>query len=153
GPVMDWRMKALLQGVFSRMPYGEGLNYLFQRHVTRSLPIDAPRLCEIVSRAGRHLEGIERHFRRPLGEAVFYEFGAGWDLASPLAFWSCGVERQVLVDIRDLLRLATLNHTIALFERVSTPVGRRPRGELAAKSELETRFGITYRAPCDARAT
>src|SRR5262249_38309141 len=60
---------------------------------------------------------------------------------------------QVLVDIRDLLRLATLNHTIALFERVSTPVGRRPRGELAAKSELETRFGITYRAPCDARAT
>jgi len=146
-------MKALLQGVFSRVPYGEGLNYLFQRHVTHSLPIDARRLSEIAERAGRHLEAIERHFRRPLADAVFYEFGAGWDLASPLAFWSNGIERQVLVDVRDLLRLRTLNHTIALFDRISTPLRRRPRGQLAAVSELETRFGIYYRAPCDARAT
>src|SRR5207245_8268585 len=96
--LMDWRVKAALQGVFSRAPFGEALNYWFQRHVTRSLPIDATRLDEIVVRAGRHIEAVRRHFERALADAVFYEFGAGWDLASPLAFWAHGVGRQVLVD-------------------------------------------------------
>src|SRR5262249_13944634 len=86
-------------------------------------------------------------------ESVFYEFGAGWDLASPLSFWALGVGRQVLVDIRDLLRLATLNHTIGLFGQISVELPRRPGGALAALSELGPRYGIEYRAPCDARQT
>lgn len=150
---MDWRLKALLQGVFSRIPYGEEVNYLFQRHVTRTLPIDAARLAELVGRAGRHLAAIARHRHAPLADAVFYEFGAGWDLASPLSFWALGVDHQVLVDVRHLLRLDVLNHTIGLFAQVPADLPRRPSGTLASLDELATRYGIDYRAPCDARAT
>jgi SAM-dependent methyltransferase len=150
---MHWRVKALVQGVFSRVPYGEGLNYWFQRHVTHSLPINAKGLDEIVERAGRHLAQVRRHLYRPLEDAVFFEFGAGWDLGSPLSFWAQGVRRQVLVDIRDLLRLDILNHTIGLFSRIATELPRKPAGALASIAELGPRFGIDYRAPCDARRT
>jgi hypothetical protein len=150
---MDWRMKAALQNVFSRVPGGESLNHLFQKYVTRTLPIDAKRLSEIVERAGRHLKAIERHWDRPVAGALFYEFGAGWDLASPLGFWCHGVERQLLVDIRDMLRLDVLNHTIGLFAHVDLPLPRRPGAPVASKAALRDSFGIDFRAPCDARAT
>ncbi len=150
---MDWRLKATLQNVFSRVPGGESLNHLFQKYVTRTLPIDARRLTEIVQRAGRHLQALAPHRQKPLADAVFYEFGAGWDLASPLGFWSHGVEKQLLVDIRDLLRLDVLNHTIALFAHVDLPLPRRPGAPLLAKESLRATFGIDFRAPCDARAT
>jgi SAM-dependent methyltransferase len=146
-------MKAALQNLFSRVPGGESLNHLFQKYVTHTLPIDARRLTEIVQRAGRHLDAIARHFGRPIAGATFYEFGAGWDLASPLGFWCHGVERQVLIDIRDLLRLDVLNHTIGLFAHVALPLRRRPGVPLASKEGLRSSFGIDFRAPCDARAT
>ena len=150
---MDWRLKALLQGALSRLPLGEALNYFLQRHVTRGVLIDAARLGEIVGRAQRHLEAAQRHWHKPLADALFYEFGAGWDLASPLSFWSLGVGRQVLVDIRNLLRLDVLNRTIGLFGELATTLPRRPAGALASVDELGPGFGIEYRAPCDARAT
>ena len=150
---MDWRMKAALQNVFSRVPGGESLNHLFQKYVTRTLPIDARRLTEIVQRAARHLEALGRHRHKPRAGDVFYEFGAGWDLASPLGFWANGVEHQLLIDIRDLLRLDVLNHTIGLFALVDLPLARRPGAPLPNRAALLTDFGIDFRAPRDARAT
>lgn len=142
---MRWVAKAALQRGLGVLPQGERLNYLFQRHVARSLPGGEPVVRRKLARARQHLEA----FGRPAEDAVFYEFGAGWDLAIPLSYAALGVGRQVLVDIRPSARVELVNETLALLEREVRSVG----GPVSSLAELEERFGITYLAPRDARAT
>ena len=158
---MRWLAKAALQRGLGALPQGERLNYVFQRRVLRSLPAGESVFRRKFSRALQHLRAHEEHGPgTPRGEAVFYEFGAGWDLAIPLAFVALGVGRQVLVDIRPSVRVELVNESLAAFERLwpelEAEAGRelRPLGRgIAAVGELEARFGIRYLAPCDARHT
>jgi SAM-dependent methyltransferase len=154
---MDWRFKAILQGVFSRVPAGHRLNHWFQVHVTRGLPISDARFIEVVGSAASHLARIRDHLPRPLAALTFYEFGAGYDLAVPLALYAFGVERQVLVDIRMLLVREVVEETLRRFATVAlpSPLPRRPRplGAGGLLGELRANHGLDYRAPCDARAT
>jgi SAM-dependent methyltransferase len=142
---MRWVAKAALQRGLGLLPQGERLNYLFQRHVARSLPGGEAVVRRKLARARQHLEA----FGRPAEDAVFYEFGAGWDLAIPLSYAALGVGRQVLVDIRPSARVELANETIVLLEREVGPLG----GSVSSLPALEERFGIVYLAPCDARAT
>ena len=142
---MRWVAKAALQRGLGLLPQGERLNYLFQRHVARSLPGGEPVVRRKLARARQHLEA----FGRPAESAVFYEFGAGWDLAIPLSFSALGVGKQVVVDIRPSARVELVNETIALLERELGSLG----GSVLSLAELDERFGIAYLAPRDARAT
>jgi SAM-dependent methyltransferase len=158
---MRWIAKAALQRGLGLLPQGERLNYLFQRHVARSLPGGEPVVRRKFARALQHLRAFEEHGpERPAGEAVFYEFGAGWDLAIPLSYTALGVGRQVLVDIRPSVRVELLNDSLAALERLRDELEdeagrelRRLGGPVGSVSELEERFGIVYLAPRDARAT
>ena len=158
---MRWVAKAALQRGLGLLPQGERLNYLFQRHVARSLPGGEPVVRRKFTRALQHLRAYEEHGpERPAGEAVFYEFGAGWDLAIPLSYAALGVGRQVLVDIRPSARVELVNESLALlgrlWDQLEAEAGRalRPLGEpLSSLAELEERLGITYLAPRDARTT
>ena len=141
---MRWLAKAALQRGLGFVPRGESLNYVFQRHVARSLPADESVFRRKFARAQQHLAAYEEHGPgTPPGEAVFYEFGVGWDLAIPLSFAALGVGRQLLVDIRPSARVELVNDSLEKLEL--DPV--------QSLSELEERFGIEYLAPRDARAT
>jgi methyltransferase family protein len=157
---MNWKYKALLQLAFSNIPLGERLNYFFQRYVTRSLPVGDASFVSIVSVAKRHIDALPRYYHRPLCEATFYEYGAGWDMTVPLAFYMFGVERQILVDIRNLLRIELVNDTIEKYQRIAFDLtfSRKPSRYIdAGRSDVVTLlkeyYGIDYRAPCDARHT
>jgi SAM-dependent methyltransferase len=152
---MRWVAKAFLQKSLSALPQAERANYLLQRHVTRSLPGPEAGFRRRFQRAARHVEAYAAHGpERPLGEAVFYEFGAGWDLAVPLSFWTLGVEGQVLVDLRPNVRLDLVNTSIERLGRLATERGlRSPGGPITSLEELEPRFGIRYLAPVAAQAT
>ena len=158
---MRWLAKAALQRLFGTLPQGERLNYVFQRRVLRSVPVGDAALRQKFTRARAHLGAYEEYGPGvPIADATFYEFGAGWDLAVPLAYAQLGVGRQVLVDIRPSARLELVNHTIASLERLRPELeedaGRPLRelgGPVSSLAELEGRFGIRYLAPCDARAT
>jgi SAM-dependent methyltransferase len=141
--MIGWRGKALLQQVFSRVPAGERMNLLLQRYVTRSLPISDEKLRSMVDHARQHLAAVGPRLSRPLGDATFYEFGAGWELSLALALHTLGVGKQVLVDIRPLGRADLINDVI---ERLGLPLKIKNVGELSS-------YGIEYRAPCDARGT
>ena len=158
---MRWVAKAALQRGLGVLPQGERLNYVLQRRVLRSLPAGDAALRRKFSRALQHL-GVyrEQGTEVPPEEASFYEFGAGWDLAIPLAYALLGVGRQVLVDIRPSARLELVNDSLASFERLrpeleaeAGSVLRPLGGPLSSIQELEARFGIRYLAPCDARST
>lgn len=158
---MRWLAKAALQRGLGVLPQGERLNYVFQRHVLHSFPVGDGALRQKFSRATHHLAAYEEHGGgAPAGEATFFEFGAGWDLAIPIAYALLGVGRQVVIDIRPSARVELVNDTIAAFERLRPQLeegaGRSLRGlggPVASVADLEPRFGIRYLAPCDARAT
>jgi SAM-dependent methyltransferase len=141
---MRWVAKAALQRGLGLLPQAEQANYLFQRHVARSLPAGESVFRRKFARAEQHVAAYEEHGSGPpLGEAVFYEFGVGWDLAIPLSYAKLGVGRQLLVDIRSSARVELVNDSLSRLEL-------EPLQSLA---ELEARFGIEYLAPRDARAT
>ena len=158
---MRWLAKAALQRGLGLLPQGERLNYVFQRHLARSLPASESVFRRKFARARQHLRAFEEHGPGvPANEAVFYEFGAGWDLNIALSYAALGVGRQVLVDIRPSVRLELVNHSLRTFEglwdELEGEAGRALRpldGPVATTAELEERFGIRYLAPRDARAT
>jgi SAM-dependent methyltransferase len=159
---VNWLVKAAVQKGVSALPAAERANYLFQRHVTRTLPIGEAGVARKLERALEHVRAYRRHGPgRPLGDAVFYEFGAGWDLAVPLAHAALGVGGQVLVDIRPNVRLELVNATLATLARRRAPLEEetgeplRDLGppDVGTLDELEGRFGISYLAPRDARRT
>jgi SAM-dependent methyltransferase len=158
---MRWLVKAALQRGLGLLPQGERLNYVFQRHVAHSLPASESVFRRKFARARQHLGAFEEHGPGvPAEDAVFYEFGAGWDLNIALSYAALGVGRQVLVDIRPSVRLELVNDSLRTFERVweelEAEAGRALRplgGPVGSTGELEERFGIDYLAPRDARAT
>ena len=158
---MRWLAKAALQRGLGAAPQGEQLNYVFQRRVLRSLPAGDAALRQKFSRAVQHLGAFEEHGPGVArDDATFYEFGAGWDLAIPIAYALLGVGRQVLVDIRPSARVELVNDTLVSLERLRPELEQQAERELrplggpiAGLEELEARFGIRYLAPCDARDT
>lgn len=159
---MKWLLKASGHKLLSTLPASDGLHYLLQRRVARTLPSGNAGLRRKVARAARHVDAFVAHGPgRPLADTVLYELGAGWDLAGPLACWCLGAERQVVVDVRPNLRVELLSDVIARLERLRPRLERRlgrplrapGAAPVRATGELEERFGIAYLAPCDARAT
>jgi len=158
---MRWLAKAGVQRTLGVLPQGERLNYVFQRHVLRSFPVGDAGLRQKFTRALNHLAVYEEHGPGvPAADATFFEFGAGWDLAIPVAFALLGVGHQIVIDIRPSARPELVSDTIATFERLRPELeeaaGRPLRelgGGIESTDELEPRFGIGYLAPCDARGT
>lgn len=158
---MRWLAKAGVQRTLGALPQGERLNYVFQRHVLRSFPVGDLGLRQKFTRALNHLSAYEEYGPGvPSADAAFFEFGAGWDLAIPVAFALLGVGHQIVIDIRPSARPELVSDTIATFERLRPELeeaaGRPLRelgGAVESTDELEARLGIRYLAPCDARAT
>lgn len=152
---MNWVAKAVLQKGMSALPRSQSANYLFQRHVTRTLPLGDPKIRRKFDRALTHVHVFDEQVGRPRADAVFYEFGAGWDLAVQLAYTALGVGRQTLVDIRPNIQLPLVNETLASLARQHAELGdvRDLGGPVGSVAELKGRFGIEYHSPVDARAT
>jgi SAM-dependent methyltransferase len=157
---MHWLAKAMLQKGVSALPRAERANYAFRRHVTHTVPSSEDRFRRKFKRARVHLEAYDRHGPdRPPAAAVFYEFGAGWDLTIPLSYWALGVNRQVVGDIRRNVRPELVALTLDRFRRLAPELeaeaGRplRVPGPEDGPGDLARTFGIEYLAPCDARST
>jgi len=155
---MNWRWKALLQLALSSVPGGEWLNYIFQTYITKSLPESEAGFVAKVGYARQHIDAIQRYHGRSLDDVTFYEFGAGWDMIIPLAFYGFGVERQILIDIRHLSRPKLINDAIekytawAPYEFLRKP-DKRLMAPFDFAATLKQYYGIDYRAPCDPRRT
>lgn len=158
---MRFIYKCFLQTLFSHLPEGERLNYFFQRYITRSLPCSDHKFQEKFSTAKRHFEAFSRYCDTKPARAVYYEFGAGWDLIIPFAFSAMGFSRILAVDVRRLVFPKLLNDTIGKFKRLEVELA--PSAVLVRdlpvitgrnfESVLKNCFHIEYKAPMDARKT
>ena len=154
----SWTQKAALQRVLSALPAGHRVNYLFQQRVTHGLPLSDSALLGAAALGVHHVRRLAEISGRDVRGGRFFEFGAGWDLHMPLILWSLGVDHQLVVDIRPLVRaelVADVARRLAgparLPELVRLPP-TPPDGHRRLSAYLEE-LGIDYRAPCDARAT
>jgi len=158
---MRWQYKVAVQKALSLAPGGERANYLLQRHVTRKLPAGDGQFFLHFDETARHARGFAEHGRSQADVARAYEFGAGWDLIGPLSLWALGISQQVLADIDAHVRLDLVNHSLARLERHHAALEQRAGRSLRrvdpspvrSMADLRERFGIDYRAPCDARGT
>lgn len=158
---MNWRYKAALKYALSALPQGEHVDYLFQRYVTKTLSDELGGFEGVMENARAHIWAVRSHLRIPVSQAIFYEFGAGWLLAIPLALFCSGVNHQIVVDIRRLARPHLVDRAVEKIHGLGAEAGlqRKPRERVARGNSpdflesLRTSFGIVYRAPCDARAT
>ena len=137
--------------MFSAVPGGHRLNYALQRYVTRSLPRPAKVMAEVVETARCHVRAIERHAPRPLDELRLFEFGAGWDLATPLAMASLGVRHQLLFDLYPVARWNLIQHAVADLRSRGLDLPEVTPGRV--QEDYLASIGIRYVAPGDARAT
>lgn len=158
---MRWLLKAGFQKALSALPASHELNYVLQRRVMGTLPSGRDTLLRKFTRAKAHYDAFLAHGGSAEPDTAFYEFGAGWDLAIPLSYYALGVDRQTLVDIHPIVRLELVDHVVeqlhaeeSELERIAGRPVRLPEpAELRAVADLETRFGISYLAPRDARGT
>jgi SAM-dependent methyltransferase len=152
--------KAAVQKAVSPLPGGERLNNLLQRHITHQLPRSDEHFRLHAAETVSHLTALERHDPNPeVGVAHLYEFGAGWDLITPVVYHGLGVNHQTLVDITANLRFDQLNHTLHQYGHhradLERQAGRALReidpGPIGSLEHLHERLGISYLAPRDAR--
>ena len=149
----------LLQAVFSTVPAGHELNYWFRRYVSKTIPASETVVSLDYSFAAEHLAAFREHGHIPVEEALFFEFGVGWDLTIPLSFYSLGVERQIVTDLRPLLKpdlAAGITRALRAME-LEPRLLRLPEllpqslEKQRCRALLRKYYGIDYRAPFDAR--
>src|SRR5262249_50143536 len=124
-----------------------------------TLPVSRENFAQTASMARRHVEVFRKYCTRPLRDATFYEFGTGWDLIIPIGFFAAGIEHQIIVDIRPLVRTELLRDTILKYEQETLDIGSMRRlpmvildgSKKSLNMVLQETFGIKYLAPCDAR--
>ena len=68
---MNWKYKAILQSIFSIIPFGEYMNYFFQTKITRNLPIKETEFKERLFLAQKHIENFQKYNSSNLSEATF----------------------------------------------------------------------------------
>src|SRR5438270_5848829 len=87
---MNWKMKALAQSALSRVPFATTINYWGQTFITHAHDDLTPLVLERIKAARWFLQNFRDHSQADLATAQFFEFGAGWDLAGPLALYCLG---------------------------------------------------------------
>jgi SAM-dependent methyltransferase len=153
---MNWKMKALLHNVMPLVPGGDRCHFWIQRHITRKIPRTEQRFLHAISIAEKHIDSFRRLSETPVQEATFYEFGAGWDLATQLTFFALGVNHQIIVDVKPLLRKELANDSAQRIRTLRGHSFRRVPDKTLGKDlvhDLRAYYGIDYFAPCDAKHT
>jgi len=152
---MNFKIKCYVQRFFSAVPNGAKLNYLFQKHITKTFPVADAKFLFKANMAFKHHENFENLNKVKTPKKNYYEFGAGWDLIIPLAICQLGYKTDV-VDIRKLLVYELVNDANNRFNTLSEklPFKNSSKTEIVKNlHDLKEQFGLQYLAPQDARNT
>lgn len=147
---MNWKYKAILQRIISRMPFHDALNYVMQTYVTKGYPVPEPVFMKKIHNSEKHLRAHSQYLPGGTASDVFYEFGAGWDVLVPLIFASKGVQKQIVVDLNNLLRYDLIRDNI---QRLKGKGYMLPGADLSDDKLLLRSLHVEYLAPFDARNT
>lgn len=152
---MNFKYKCYIQQFFSAIPYGEKLNYLFQKNITKTLPVSDSKFLFKVEMAIKHKDNYKEFNSVKNPTNNYYEFGAGWDLIIPLAICHLGYD----VDVIDIRKLLVNELVLDSIKRFKNPNFKHPIQLVKESpikkdlSNLKDVLGLSYHAPEDARKT
>lgn len=139
---MDWKKKARIFKLLSRIPMGEKIHFLLQRFVTKEWPRRPESLEQLFVAAQRLIEEVDG--RLDLQRSQFIEIGAGRDLAVATALCLMGVNRITCIDITRLSKPYLVAHAAQFM---ASKLGK-PCPKLETWEDVDA-FGIRYIAPAE----
>ena len=151
---MNFKIKCLVQSVFSSVPFGHKLNYLFQKHVTKSFPLKNNKFLFKVNNGHKHFINFKEFNSLKKPSMRYYEFGAGWDFLVPLMMSNFGF-KVFLIDLRRLTSLDLVKKSIKQFIHLKDKIPfdfKISDSRLITFEDIENE-NIFYSAPSDARKT
>ena len=150
---MDWRLKSLAFQIFDNVPFGGLVHYLSQRYITKRLPRKIQPVSESSSVFRQHIN-VFKEYANSLDNALYFEFGAGYDLFSNILMYCYGIDRQISIDIKPLAKATLVNLVINHLSQETLPeVVRFPKAIVRSETFLEDLkkfYGIEYRGNADA---
>ncbi len=155
---MNFKYKCVIQSIFSILPKGEVLNYIFQKKISKTLPPSTDVFIEKVETAYSHYNNFEKYNQLKHRQGNYYEFGAGWTLTIPLTMTLLGFE-VYCVDIRKLIIPQLINDSLNKFSLNKDILPFKfdkdmsPLNNNEVLKELHEKFKLKYIAPKDARNT
>jgi hypothetical protein len=154
---MYWLAKVAAMKGLGAAPGGMKVYSAVQRIVTKSTVPTTARIDEKLAVGAEYLAALQGRVPVPISAITHVDIGTGWMPTIPMLFYSVGVQRQVLCDIRPHLALDTAEHTAALvaarlgslpsvggFPMARVPPSSHGHGDVA--SYLSS-LGMHYRAP------
>ena len=154
---MNFKYKCFLQILFSNLYKGEILNYFFQRYVTRSLPISDLFFKQRILYSYDLFLKFQKYNLLSENTKRYYEFGAGWDLLTPLSMSALGFNVSC-IDIRRLVFGDLIANSLYRLDNFSDDSVRGKFQKFEYNSGdvlkfLEQNKFFRYYAPKDARKT
>ena len=144
---MKWTHKALIQRIFSILPYGEKLNYFAQKHITHNLPLSyeafkknyEAKVLTTSKIIKRYSNTDEYHTKR------YFEFGAGWDLLTPIGLRKVlGLGALYVVDVRELIKAELIKDTLSKYALILQEKTSITPSKSDIKQFLADTLGIHY---------
>ena len=156
---MNFLYKCYFHKFLSKIPQGEKINFLFQRYIFKSLPLSDEQFLEKASTVHFLISKFKEHNKISKPDIKYYEFGAGWDLITPIAMGLSGFNVDC-IDIRYLVSNELITDTINRYKKFRTQIpfeykistDNFPQKRIKIR-DLKKLLKINYTAPLDANNT
>lgn len=112
---MNWHIKAAVQGVLARAPYGEVLNDSLQLRIGGLRNFDQ----QVASKVGDWVGMVQllKETGVNLADATMIEVGTGWFPVFPICFWLAGARKCITYDLRRHLNPNLVHRCVRSLER------------------------------------
>lgn len=158
---MNYKYKLYIQKIISLLPSSDRINYLFQRFISKSIPLSDKLYFSKMEAALSHYNSFLKYRSDNLAvsNSSYYEFGAGWDLTFPLLMSVLTFKDIYCLDVKDLIFPHILNDSIARLTYLNDlGISYENRKHIIVnknnyKNILSSEFRINYMAPKDAKKT
>lgn len=110
-----WHLKAFVQKTISFLPGGNGINFLFQKYITKGVFLTDEYFLDRMEHAKEHLDAFKHHSKVELQSTL--ELGTGWYPVVPISMFLSGAERVITLDISKLCNKERLTTTLEMFSK------------------------------------
>jgi hypothetical protein len=116
---MQWVLKVVAFKVLGLLPGGNITHRFMQETITQSLRVTEDRVLQKIQVGMEYLDYIEEVLDgKDLSAITHVDIGAGWMPTIPLLFYSVGLERQLLLDVRRNMHAKIVRDVIYAFRQL-----------------------------------
>jgi hypothetical protein len=109
-----WILKAIVQKTISFLPFGNNINFMFQKYVTKGVQLSDDYFYDRLGHGQEHLLSFQKFTGKPFPQTSL-EIGTGWYPVVPVAFFLAGTGKIYSVDITFLTSKERVKTTLEKF--------------------------------------